>query len=104
MLFSVSAAKPAFQESVLLWVPVCWFAVRARIDAFLFRILVTADGSLEDFDALMTECRLLSSDPPRSIEMRSAGSLRLLCWLVACVVLHVGLFVLGIVIITEYSR
>lgn len=91
---------PVFAAALTLWVLVCLYAVRVRLDASLFRALAGAGGhGAEHLDALLIRWRLKRRIQNRTIAERSEAAIGLLRRLIALVALEVIALSAGVALI-----
>jgi hypothetical protein len=80
--------------AVLLWCAIVYLAVRVKIDVRFFELL--ADHPTEELDAWLEATGLRKNTPPRTIQQRTQGALRLWRVLMVAVVAEIALMVIAL--------
>ena len=81
--------------SVAVWCSVVYLAVRVKIDGRFFELLAVHPA--EQLDRWLDSTRLRKNAPPKTIQERRRGALRLWRALVAVVVIEIALMLLGMI-------
>jgi hypothetical protein len=86
--------KWSAKGSLLVWCVVVYLAIRVRMDALFFELL--ADHPAEQFDNWMKAAGLRKHTPPRAIQDRRRGALRLWRALLLAVGIEIALTLAGV--------
>jgi hypothetical protein len=92
-VISVLSLRSSGWIALLVWCAVIYLSIRVRMDGLFFELL--ADHPAEQFDNWMNAAGLRKHTPPRTIQERRRGALRLWRGLIIAVSIEIALTLAG---------